>query len=282
MISTFAPRFVLGAATLAVVGGGGTPPQPPSTPESTRTAPAAVRAAVTPAKVTPGSDRASATEVPWGVGERCEYDVKFGIIKAGSAELDLPEITEVRGREAYHTVFHINAGALFYHVNDTYESWIDTTTLASLRFYQTQFEGGKRRIKQYEIYPDRRTYRDGDKPEQPSVAEPLDDGSFFYFVRTLPLRPNEVYELNRYFKADRNPVRVYVLRRERVSVPAGTFNAVVVQPTFKTPGYFGEGGHAQVWISDDADRTVLRIQAQLPVGSLTLQLRRRQAGRKVG
>ena len=277
MTSTTFPRLAIGAAVLTSLAR--PPQQAPVGADSER--PAAAQA-VLPTTPAPGSERGAAPVVPWGVGERLGYDVKFGPIRAGSAVLDIPEITEVRGREVYHTVFNIKGSALFYHVNDTYESWIDTATLASLRFYQTQQEGGKTRIKHYEIYPERRTYQDGDHPEQPSVAEPLDDGSFFYFVRTLPLRTGEVYELNRYFKADRNPVRVYVLRRERVSVPAGTFNAVVVQPTFKTSGYFGERGHAEVWLSDDADRTVLRIQAALPVGSLVMQLRSRQAGRKVG
>lgn len=266
MTSTFLSRLALGAAALTSLGAAPhqPPPQEPVAGDSARTA------------------APRTTPVPWGVGERLGYEVKFGPVRVGSAVLDVPEITEVRGRAAYHTTFNINGGTLFYHVKDTYESWIDTASLASLRFYQTQLERGKSRNKRYEIFPERQTYQDGDKPEERSVAEPLDDGSFFYFVRTLPLRAGEVYELNRYFKADRNPVRVYVVRRERVSVPAGTFNAVVVQPTFKTKGYFGEGGHAEVWLSDDAERTVLKVQAALPVGSLVLQLRSRQAGRKVG
>jgi hypothetical protein len=32
------------------------------------------------------------------------------------------------------------------------------------------------------------------------VANPLDEGSFLYYVRTLPLRPGDVYEVNRYFR----------------------------------------------------------------------------------
>ena len=31
------------------------------------------------------------------------------------------------------------------------------------------------------------------------------------------------YEFNRYFKPDRNPVRLTVLRKERIKVPAGEF-----------------------------------------------------------
>ena len=159
--------------------------------------------------------------VPWRVGERQEYDVKFGLLRAGRATLEVPAVVDVRSRPAYHAVFHVQGGAFFYKVNDTYETWMDTTTLASLRFYQTQLQGGKSRIKHYEIFPSREVYQDGDKPAEPSVAEPLDDGSFLYFVRTLPLRPGDEYTLDRYFKPDRNPVRIRVVRRERIKVPRG-------------------------------------------------------------
>ena len=186
----------------------------------------------------------------------------------------------MRGHEAYHAVFHISGGTFFYHVDDTYESWMDTASLASLRFYQTQHQGGKTRIKHYEIFPDRETYQDGNKPEEKSVADPLDDGSLLYAVRTMPLRTGDVYDLNRYFKPDRNPVRIHVVRRERIRVPAGTFNAVVVQPTIKTSGIFSEGGRAEVWFSDDDERVILQVRSSLPFGSLSMQLRTRQSGRK--
>lgn len=225
---------------------------------------------------------AAATSVPWGVGERLDYEVKFGILRAGSATLEVPEIVDVRGRPAYHAVFHISGGTFFYKVNDTYESWMDTATLASLQFYQTQHQGGKTRIKRYEIFPDRETYKDGNDPEEPSVANPLDDGSFLYAVRTLPLRTGDEYVLNRYYKPDRNPVRIRVVRREAIQVPAGTFAAIVVQPTIKTKGIFSEGGRAEVWLSDDAERVVLQVKSSLSFGSLTMQLRKRQSGHKPG
>jgi hypothetical protein len=56
-------------------------------------------------------------------------------------------------------------------------------------------------------------------------------------------------------------------------VPAGTFNAIVVQPIFKSPGIFSEGGHAEVWVSDDSTRAVLQIKSKLSFGSLNLYLR---------
>ena len=66
---------------------------------------------------------------------------------------------------------------------------------------------------------------------------------------------------------------IRVLRRERVRVPAGTFNAVVVQPIIKTKGIFSEKGEAQVWLSDDDRRILLQVKSKLKFGSLNLYLK---------
>jgi len=235
-----------------------------------------------PAAPSPVVDAQGRAVVPWGVGERLNYDVKFGVLRVGSGSMTVEGTDAIRGREAYHTVFRVRGGTIFYRVDDRFESWFATRDLASLRFVQDQQEGRKERQRTYEIFPERGVYREGDNEERPSVAEPLDDGSFIYYVRTLPLRPGDVYEVNRYFRPDRNPVRIRVLRRERIRVPAGTFDAVVVQPSIKTRGIFAEGGNAEIWFSDDADRVMLQLKSQLSFGSLNLYLKSKQVGQKLG
>jgi hypothetical protein len=230
-----------------------------------------------------GTGRAALAEranVPWGVGEELIYDVRFGPLKVGDGSMQVAGLEDVRGRETYRTIFHVRGGTIVYSVNDVFQSWIDTQTLYSLRFVKDQDEGRKSRNTRIELFPERHVFTENDGPEQPSVPNPLDDGSFLYYVRTLPLRPGDSYEVNRYFRPDRNPVRIRVLRRERVSVPAGTFDAVVVQPTIKTKGIFSEGGHAEVWIADDSSRIVLQMKSSLSFGSLNLYLRSKKLGTK--
>jgi hypothetical protein len=222
-----------------------------------------------------GSGRAT---VPWTVGEQAQYEVRFGKLKVGRGSIEVVKLDDVRGREAWHTRFRVSGGTFFYRVDDVLESWFDTRTLASLRFVKDQEEGRSDREVRYEIYPERTAYKEKDGAEQPSVAQPLDDGSFLFFVRTIPLVVGKSYEFNRYFKPDRNPVRIRVLRREKVRVPAGEFDAIVVQPAFKTKGIFSENGRAEVWLSDDDRRIVLQMKSSLSFGSLNLYLKSHQPG----
>ena len=62
-------------------------------------------------------------------------------------------------------------------------------------------------------------------------------------------------------------------RRGRIGVPAGTFNAIVVQPIIKTRGIFSEKGEAQVWLSDDPTRMLLQVKSKLSFGPLNMYLK---------
>ena len=216
--------------------------------------------------------------VPFSIGERLEFDVKFGVLKVGSGRMEVMGVETVRGREAWHTSFTVRGGTFFYKVNDKLESWIDTETFASLRHVQDLQEGKRDRERRFEIYPDRLVYTENEGEERPTARDPLDDGSFLYFIRTVPLSVGQTYDFPRYFKPDRNPVRVRVLRKESVKVPAGRFDAIVVQPIIKSKGIFSENGRAEIWLSDDDRRIMLQLKSSLSFGTLNLYLKSYTAG----
>jgi hypothetical protein len=236
--------------------------------------PAIVGAQASSAQAVANAPLSSLATRPFKAGEKLTYDVKFGSLKVGTGSMEVRGVEKVRGEPAYHTVFRVKGGTAFFKVDDQFESWFSAESLSSLRFYKDQEEGFKERTVQYDIFPDRGSYDEltDDKGELPSVTNPLDDGSFLYFIRTVPLELGQTYTFNRYFKPDRNPVTVKVLRKERISVPAGTFDAIVVQPIIKSKGIFSEGGQAEVWLSDDDRRIVLQMKSQLKIGSLNLYL----------
>ena len=209
------------------------------------------------------------------VGERLTYDVRFGALKVGTGAMEVRGVDQVRGRDAWHTVFTIKGGIPLYKVNDRLESWIDTASFTSLRFVQETNEGRRHRTKRIELYPERGVYvEEGATPsDKPTVEEPLDEAAFIYFLRRIPLVIGETYSYDRYFKPDRNPIRLDVLRRERIEVPAGTFETIVVRPIIKAKGIFSENGQAEVWLTDDDRHVMVQMKAKVSFGSLNLQLK---------
>ena len=102
--------------------------------------------------------------VPFAVGERLEYEVRFSNIRVGSGTMEVSGIAHVRGRETYHTVFTVRGGNLFYRVNDRYESWIDTRTGNSLRYLQDQHEGPRDVERNFEFFPERAVFTENGEP----------------------------------------------------------------------------------------------------------------------
>lgn len=222
--------------------------------------------------------RAGFAPVPFAVGEQLNFrlEVKwFFISGSGTASMAVAALDTVRGNPAYRLDFRTRGSIAVFKINDRQRSWLDARELFAHRFEQKLDQTGYSRDKTYEFLPDEMRFVNLANPVDSGAlasALPLDDVSFIYFVRTLPLKVGDVYTEARYFKADGNPVTVRVLRTERITVPAGTFDAVVVQPIIRTQGLFSEGGEAEVWFSNDARHIPLKVRAKVSIATLTMEL----------
>lgn len=239
----------------------------------------AATVALVPVPAAAQADAAAA--VPAGVrpaawvGEKLEYDVKFGILSLGRAALEVAGVDTVRGAPSLHIQFLLEGGPFFYRLHNEWDSWVGLDDFASRRFVQDHDEGGKQYRNAYDIFPDSGFYtREGVDSVLPTVARPLDDAAFFYFVRLVTLEAGRRYEFPHYFKPDRNPIVLEVVRRDTIDVPAGRFPTLVVRPLIKGGGIFREGADGHMWISDDPRHLVVQIKSRFAFGSITMRLTR--------
>ena len=233
------------------------------------TAPLAAQVATAPGVKT---EEPTLAEVPFGVGEKLSYRVKFGPLDVGEAEMAVVGIDSIDGHPTYHLRHSIKGGTFFYKLEDVQESWFDVFLLASRRFIQDIHEGNYVRYRVFDFDLEEGVYRQNNGETDSIPEEVLDDASFVYFIRTVPLEVGETYEWDRYFRWDRNPVIVKVLRRETVKVPAGEFRTIVVRPIIKAGGIYGEEGESEIYLTDDERRMPVQVKANFKLGSLTLEL----------
>lgn len=214
-------------------------------------------------------------DLPFAVGEELIYRAgssRFGNLGTGAMRVEGPE--EVRGRETYLLRFDFRGRLGPLALEDRTRSWILPREMAALRYRKREraplLSGGE----EVELFPAEQRWESagGDGGRTPSDA-PLDELSFLYFVRTLPLADGDVYTLNRHFDPGRNPVTVRVLRRERLVVPAGEFPTVVVEMRVQDRRRFHGPGIIQMHLSDDDSRMPVRIESSFPlIGPVTLLL----------
>ena len=256
-----AARAVTAAAALLVLGA---PPRLTAQSDSTRaSASLPVRAVTAPAAVR------------FPVGERLRYQAKYGPFSVGMATMEVAGLDTVDGVETVHFIFRIEGGALWYHLNQTMESWVGRADFRSRRFRQDTDERGRVWHRYYDIFPDSGFYREeGRDTTFATVPDPLDDAAFLYWIRTVPLEQGKRYEYRRYFRPDRNPVIVQVVGHERVSVAGKKWNAIVVRPMIPNGrGIFAEKADARMWLSDDDRRIMLALQSNFSFGQVTLKLK---------
>jgi len=230
------------------------------------------------------------------VGERAVYDVTVALGSVtsprplGEARLSVEGRERIDGTPAYRTTLEVEGGVpMLYRMDDRQVSWIAPDPIRALRYEERLREGDYRRDRRYRLDQEGGTYtrydrEDGgwrrveEETDVPMPENALDEVSFLYFVRSLPLEPGATYRYERFFEADGNPVMLEVLERERVRVPAGRFETVVVRPIIRTDGLFGEGGRAKVWITDDERRIIVKIESTMKVGRVNMHLRSYEPG----
>jgi hypothetical protein len=216
----------------------------------------------------------SASSYPFQVGERLQYAAKLGILRLGTGWMSVNGIDTVRGAESFVFEFGLDAAAPFYKSRNVMQSWTGTGDLISRRFRQDLVENGKERKRYFEIFPDSLKYVQEQRPgSKESVADPLDDAAFFYFLRTIPLEVGKSYKYDRYFKKDLNPVVIKVVKREKMELPDGKEVAcLILNPVVGEEGLFAPKSRAMLWLTDDERRIPVQIRAKLPFGTVTLRL----------
>lgn len=209
---------------------------------------------------------------PFGVGETLEYGGHWHGISVGHVTLRVVGSDDTRGARTWHFSLLMSVSALFFHSTTQLDSWTAVDPFVSLRFKKV-LDG---KVDDFTIFPDSGFYRDNaDTTRHPTPHSAIDDLAFIYYLRTAPLeRPH--YDIQRYYRMDKNPVTIDVLGREMVTLDDGTRRYCwILHPVVDEPhGMFARDHDARLWLTDDGLRLPVQIRSSYPgVGAITLRLR---------
>ncbi|MGB7061705.1 MAG: DUF3108 domain-containing protein [Candidatus Zixiibacteriota bacterium] len=212
----------------------------------------------------------------FGVGERLEFSVGYGVIKAGTAVMEIPDIAKLDGRRCYHIVSTARSNkffSVFFRVDDRVESFMDIYGLYSLR-YDKHLREGKFRTDVSMVFDQANNLAIYDAGKDTfEVAEYVQDVlSAFYFVRTQELTVGRSIFVDNHTDRKNYPLEVKVLRKERIKVEAGEFDCLVVEPILQTGGIFEQKGSLTVWLTDDEVKMPVLMKSKVVIGSISTEL----------
>jgi Protein of unknown function (DUF3108) len=118
----------------------------------------------------------------------------------------------------------------------------------------------------------------GTKTRQFRFADLFDMHSAMLYLRSQSLKNGDVYRVVVYPANSAYLATTTVLGREKISVRAGNYKAIKIDLQLKRIGKHMElephrkFRRATIWVSDDADRILLRIEGQIFVGTVWAEL----------
>jgi len=219
---------------------------------------------------------------PFQPGEKMHYVLKYGAISAGAATLEVHDMEEIQGVEAYHFVMTARSNSfidIFFKVRDRIDSYADAGMNHSLYYKKDQKEGRTRRNIRvdFDWEKNESTYVNFDT--EPKVISLL-PGSFdplavFYYSRLLEIEALKEFE-HPVTDGEKNLMGILrVIGRETIKVPAGSFETLVLEPDLQdVEGVFSKKQKAKIklWVTNDARRLLVQMKSKAIVGSFVAEL----------
>jgi hypothetical protein len=225
----------------------------------------------------PGDEFRKLENKAFKVGEKLTFDVKYGFVKAGIAYMQVPRVKRIAGREVYQITFEVNSVPTFdwmYKVRDRYETYLDAEGLFPWRFEQHIREGKFSR--DFSAFFDHRRLKAKTSEGEYAIPKYVNDiVSAFYFARTLDLskiKPGQKVRLYNFYKDKVYDLDVRYIGKERISVAAGTFDCIMLEPIIIEGGLFKTEGSIVIWLTDDVLRIPVKVKTKIIIGSIDAEL----------
>ena len=163
-------------------------------------------------------------------------------------------------------------------------SIIDAESLRPIVVKQVEHDRNEKTAIDLSFGPDGVTSKVTETPGKGTKVRRFDFPNLFdlqsalLYLRSQPLQDRSVQRFVVYPQTSAYLATVTVLGRERLTVPPGTYNAIKFDLQLHKIGKKGElEAHrkfrrATAWISDDPDRLLLRLEAQIFIGSVFAEL----------
>ncbi len=211
------------------------------------------------------------------IGERIDFKVNYGMINAGHGSLSIKGTEEVGSKTTYHIVAKGKSAGffdMFFKVRDTYQTFVDTSSLLPLKFTR-DIEEGNYKVKQNVIFDqeNKTAQSEDDTIDINPITQDLI--SFVYYLRSL--------DLSNIKKGDEVPITIYLddelfetyfkyVGDQKIRTKFGRVNCMTFVPKMKTGRMFDEEEDLKVWITKDRLKLPVRIKSDLMVGSIRMDI----------
>jgi hypothetical protein len=213
-------------------------------------------------------------------GQTLIYQVEWRVFNAGTASLRM----EQAGQEQRVVMTADTSGSIaaVFHLRDRIESFVNPTDFCSLNLSKQTEEGFRRNSMTLQFdYARHKSVLDQvnlkkheTRHEEHDIPDcVVDVVSSFYYVASQKLEPGVTFLFPLNDGGKTQNVKIHVEKREKLKVPAGSFDTIRIYPEAED-GTLHKKGKAMVWFSDDARHIPVQMEAKSFLGTVSIKLLR--------
>ena len=215
----------------------------------------------------------SQSDLPYKVGEYSAFDISFKEIKVGSAEMKIEKQIKINGVSTFHIVGKGKTASFFdwfFKVRDVYETYLDTSKIRPVKFVRDIHEGGYEKKQQYifKHSAGKVFWKDTSHVIFPTTQDML---SALFYARTF--NKNDLLQKKSFFvpifmDEENYSLEILYLKDEKVKTNFGEVNCMVFKPKMQEGRVFEDGEEMKIWISDDRNHLLVKVETQIWAGSI--------------
>lgn len=212
-------------------------------------------------------------------GETAKYLVHYGIIDAGYAELEVRKSErKFQGRDMLHVIGRGKSQGMvdfFFHVDDTYESYIDEKGVFPWLFIRDISEGGYEVKQTYKFYQNKKKVetQKGKTHDVPFAVQDMFSAAFY--ARTLNLKNlkvGDIVTVPSFVDEENFDLKIRYGGTEVIKIKSGKYRCMKFNPVIQEGRIFNTAEDLMVWISDDENKLPILCQAKILVGSVKVEI----------
>lgn len=219
-------------------------------------------------------------------GEHLEYKVHYSIFNAAEATVDVaPALYRVNDRPCYRVnVYGRTVGAfdLVTRIRDTWRSYIDTSAILPHKFYTNIQEGNYRKEENVTFNHVNNTAKAEEKTEKDLFKVPdnvHDLISGYYYLRTIDfnrMAVGQTVEVQAFFDEEIYNMKVRYRGKETIKTKFGRINVLKLNPVLPQNKLFKGEDAIRIWVSDDENKIPVKVEAELLLGAMEMDLKKHQ------
>ncbi|MAW21407.1 MAG: hypothetical protein CMD16_03315 [Flavobacteriales bacterium] len=216
-------------------------------------------------------------KLPYGIGEYSAFDISFGGITVGVAEIEIVENYTIDSISTFHIIGRGKTAYFFdwfFKVRDVYETYLDTAKIIPVKFVRDIYEGGYEKKQLYKFnHLDSLVLTTDSSYKIPHNSQ--DMLSALFYARTFnteQLKQKGSFVIPVFIDEENYFLEVEYMNNEIIDTKWGMINCMVFKPIMQEGRVFKDVDKMQIWITDDPNHLLVKVETKIWAGLIKAHL----------